>query len=794
MGGRCAVAVAAALWLGLILGGALEASGTHRGTAPVWLAGAAALAMLAERSPPRLATVALLAAVGLGGIARGALRADVFERRCASVPSDAVPRWLTVRVAGHPAREARDPTAIVEVADPRAGRLRGLVVRLRLPPGCTAEWGDRLEVLVQLDPLPARRNPGGYSARESGESAGIAAQGRALAARPVHARGWPRATVTRWRRAVEGSLRAHLDSSARELVAPLLIGDRSGLSPELGAEFRASGLTHLLALSGMHVTWLAGIAGAIAAASGAGPRGRAAGAAACALFYVGIAGPVPSLVRAALTEWMRCGARIAGRALDPVQALAVSAIGALVTAPAWAGDLGFQLSCAATLGLVTIGRWLAERGEARSRIARGAIAALAPTIAAQVAALPLLVARFNTLPWTGLLSNLVAVPVSGLLLASAWLGVALECVAPGAGRPWLLACEPLAHALRVIAGVSSRLPAASFATGAEPSVAWLAGAGAVLLSLSLAPIGVATPPPRDRHRRIVAARGLGGLCVALALVMAATAKPLRPPPGRWWMVVLDVGQGDAIALGFEDGWWLVDAGPRSPRYDAGQSVVAPFFRWAGVRRLEVMALTHDDGDHTGGAAAVARALRVGRVLAPVALPGVAGPSARFAAVAAGRGDTVRRRPRGIVRWPPRGAALRADNAASLVLEIGEPAARALLAADVDSTVEESLAVAGPFAVLKVAHHGSGSSSGSRFLAQAGARHAVISSGRRNPHGHPHPLAIARLVAAGAAVHRTDRLGAVWIELSTDGARLIDWRRGPPSRDPPAGVVARSPSR
>ena len=86
----------------------------------------------------------------------------------------------------------------------------------------------------------------------------------------------------------------------------------------------------------------------------------------------------------------------------------------------------------------------------------------------------------------------------------------------------------------------------------------------------------------------MAALGLGALATGLALVLAATTRPLAPPPGRSWIVVLDVGQGDAIALGFEDGWWLVDAGARSPRYDAGESAVVPFFRWAGVRSLRFL--------------------------------------------------------------------------------------------------------------------------------------------------------------------------------------------------------------
>jgi competence protein ComEC len=264
-----------------------------------------------------------------------------------------------------------------------------------------------------------------------------------------------------------------------------------------------------------------------------------------------------------------------------------------------------------------------------------------------------------------------------------------------------------------------------------------------------------------------------------------------------WVVVLDVGQGDAIALGFADGWWLVDAGGRAPRFDAGESTVLPFLRWAGVRRLETLALTHDDSDHVGGAPAVRRGLGVTRVLASPSFPGAPGPGPRFGAAAAARGDTLREAPLVRVLWPPRpppagardtAAAPVSDNDAGLVLEVGSGAGRALLLADVDSTVERALVVAPGVALLKVAHHGSGSSSGATFLAALAARLAAISCGLHNAFGHPTAGALARLAAAGAEIHRTDREGALWFELSARGARRLDWRHG----EPAASLAGRRP--
>ncbi len=778
MGGRCAIPVAVAVWLGLLWGARLDT-----------VAGALALgialpfALVAWRAPDRTGTVALLVAFALAATARGAAHRAALERARVGLDlPDALFR-VSGRVVEPPQRESGEPLAVVAVIDASPPIARGARVRLRLPAGSAAEWGDRLEALASLELPPRLRNPGGFDARGAADAGSLAATGRALDDAVLSGRGFdalPRLTVARWRRAIEARFARHLTAEARELVTPLVIGDRSALSPDLNARLRASGLIHLLALSGLHVTWLAALARGASASLGAGVRARALAGGLCAVFYVGIAGPLPSLMRAAAGEGLLAAARLLDRALDPAQALAISAAVLLSLAPSWAGDLGFQLSFAATLGLVAVGPWLA----ARCGRWRPLAAPFLPTLSAQLTAMPLLIARFHALSWVGALANLLAVPVSGLLLTAAWLAAVVDLALPGSGRLGFDACEALAAALRAIASLAARAPGAMLGLGPECGIAVCAALGAVLLVVAL-------PEPRDVEggrcpvsRPRVAGAGLGASFSALALLLAVTAAPLRPQPGRWWLIALDVGQGDALAVGFEDGWWLVDAGPRTPHVDAGEMVVLPFLRWAGVRRLEALVLTHDDGDHTGGAPAVRHGVSVVRVLAPVARPGVPGPALRFGAETLARGDTLRLAPLALVRWPPRpperGAdGRRTDNAAGLVIEVGEARGRALLAADVDSTVEESLAVVPDVALLKVAHHGSASSSGASFLARARARHALLSCGRRNPFGHPDPRVVERLRAAGAAIHRTDREGALWFELSDRGARRLDWRRAEP---------------
>ncbi|MBI5711504.1 MAG: DNA internalization-related competence protein ComEC/Rec2 [Candidatus Eisenbacteria bacterium] len=785
MGGRCAVAMALAVWGGLVLGGGLQIP-----AALAALTAAASFAALALRAPDRTGTVALLAALALAGAARGAGHRALLSCQRAAIGADGTPWRIEGRLAGPPPRESGEPTGVLVVERARPPLAAGTRVRLRLPEGSTVEWGDRVQALARLELPPGARNPGGFDARAAADAAALAATGRAFTAIALPGGGagaWPGLTVARWRRALERRLDAGLSPEARELVVPLVLGDRSGLSSDLNADLRAAGLIHLLALSGLHVMWLAAVARGLAAALGGGVRARALAGALCAALYAGIAGPLPSLMRAATGETLGAIARLRGCALDPVQALAVSALVLLTVAPGWADDLGFQLSCAATLGLATVGPWL----DGCAGRARRWLAPFIPTASAQLTALPLLLARFHAVSWVGALSNLLAVPVAGLLLVAAWLAAVSEIALPGAGRLWAGACEVLAALLRAIATGAARLPGAMVSAGAEPGVLACAWTGAALLALALP--GPRTLDARDRAPPAprVAAALAGALALAVALACVATARPLRPPQGRAWLVALDVGQGDALALGFDDAWWLVDAGPRTPGFDAGQTLVAPFLRWAGVRRLGWLLLTHDDGDHVGGAGAVCRAVSVERIGAPPEHPRAPGPGERFGAVALARGDTLRGSPPAVILWPPprdepaappAGRPLTsADNAAGLVLQVGEAGGRALFLADVDSTVEESLAVAPGVLILKVAHHGSASSSGARFLARVRPALALLSVGARNHFGHPSPVVLGRLAAAGTQVRRTDREGALWLEWSREGVQLLEWRAGEPCR-------------
>jgi competence protein ComEC len=773
MGARIAFAPALAMWAGTLAGLLFVPSLSW-----AWLAGAGIAGIVTLRLPmARAVHASVLTAFALAGCVLGGAHARTIEAQRARIEAGDGLFRLDVRVRGPGARGGEWIEAEVRAARPPL--IAGTRLRLRLPDGQRAGWGDRLLVLAGIEVAPGRRNPGGFDARVADFARGIAGRGRIHAVAAHDSTGaamWTRSTLVRWRRAIERTLEAHLGETARAYATPLMTGDRSDMPPAQRARLRDAGLAHLLALSGLHVSWLAWLARATVIVAGGGLVARAVAGALSALGYLGLAGPLPSLSRAAVTECAGAAARASQRALDPLQSLGLAILALLAWRPGWALDFGFQLSCAATFGLIVVGA-APEAPEWRSGW-RGAIGMpLRATGAAQLAATPLLVAHFHGLSWSVWVANLLAVPLAGLMLGLLWFAVLIESALPGAAAPLWAACEACAFALDAIAAACASLPFAWVPCGARAAVIACAAGGAVLFAAG-----------RLKGRSLIERTGfesvtrmrvrvLGAVLVATAFLLAWLPSPLRPPAGHAWVVALDVGQGDAIALGTPRGWWLIDAGPRAPGYDAGESVVVPFFRWAGERAIEGLIVTHLDADHAGGAGAVWRAFDPAFVASPDSGAAAHRPPRGVALTPIAAGDTLTRDPSLSVLWPRAGTPHADRNSGSAVLVLDVAGGRALFTADADSNVEARLDPGGVIHLLKAGHHGARSSSGASFLARLRPREAVISAGRTNPFGHPHPETLARLAAAGTRVRRTDLDGAIWYELSEEGVRVLDWRQG-----------------
>jgi competence protein ComEC len=730
--------------------GIAVASWTPPGLA--WLGGAAAVLVCAGLvAAARLvaATAWLVVAVS----ALGALRAMPLPLPPDHVGRLPLPVSATVegRLAGEPRAlgpdRARAQLDVERVeGEARSGRVQ-ITIHGELPPLVD---GQRVRAPLRLDRPLGFHNPDGpdHAARLRRE--GIHAVAGVRADRLLLLDDPGRAWSARTRQAATDSIARALPEVSAALLAGLLLGDRSQLPEDVDEQFRVAGVYHVLAVSGFNVGL---VAGAVFALLGFVRGGRRLAALAAGIAVVGFAlivGPEPSVLRAVAMAVLVLGAVLLDREASVVNSLALAALVILAVRPHDLLDPGFQLSFAATLGIVV------------APMPRGLVAgALAVSLAAQLAVTPIALLHFNQLSTLAPVVNLAIVPLAAACTMLGLVGVALSPVTTAGATAFLDAAWPLLLAMRGVVALAAAVPGALLHLPAPPWTAIAAYAAGLALALTW---WRWRPHAADRARRAGAA--------ALVLVGAAAAIEawpyLRPPDGLLRVAVLDVGQGDAIVIQTPGGEMvLVDAGPGGPmRIDAGERVVAPFLWNRGVLGLAVAATTHGDTDHAGGMPFVLRHFEAAERWTPATRP--AEPrwigGVRLEALAATA-------PLGAARGRTAGRT-RAVNEEGLVLRVDHGAVSFLLAADVGAATEAAL-LAGRAAVgatvLKVAHHGSRGSTTPEFLQAVRPRIAVISVGARNAYGHPAGSTLDRLTAAGARVYRTDRDGAILFE--TDGAAL-----------------------
>ena len=555
---------------------------------------------------------------------------------------------------------------------------------------------------------------------------------------------------------------APLPEAERGLLPGLVVGDTSRLDPAVRDDFRVVGLTHLTAVSGTNVAIVTGAVLLLCRRTGLGLRSSPVVAAVALAGFVVLARPSPSVLRAAVMGVVGLVALSSGHRSAAMPALATAVLVLVLVDPDLAAAPGFALSVLATAGLLVLAPgWR----EALARRLPGWLAdALAVPAAAQVACGPVVVALSSTLGLMSVPANLLAVPavapatVAGVvaaLLAPVWLPAAQAVAWLG----WL----PTAWLVQV-SRAGADVPGAS--------VPWPSGMrGALLLAgLTL----VLLPLLRVRRWRRVVAAGSAGVTVATSVL--AVVRPAWPPPG-WFLVVCDVGQGDAVVLNAGPGSAVVvDTGPDPPAVDRCLSQLE-------VRSVPVVLLTHDHADHVDGLPGVLRGRRTGLVqVGPLDEPEQqAADVARHAAEAGvplGRPALGERRAAGALMWEVvapgrRFSGTSSDpNNSSLVVRVTVEGTTVLLTGDVEPEAQRDLLRRGVDLradVLKVPHHGSDHQE-PEFLDAVGASVVLTSVGAGNTYGHPSADTLGRLVAGGARSFRTDLDGDV--ALTNRGGRLV----------------------
>ncbi len=682
--------------------------------------------------------------------------------------------WRAERVAASPvadlaSRRASVDAELVVTTDPRllSGRFsdavffRGRLTRVGAP-GMSLRGG--LPILVSGEPEDVDLRLGQRLA-VSGRLGPAPDSGLTAVLRletPARVIGTP-AFWWRGADAVRRSLRASVQrvrQPDRELVPSLVVGDDAGLDPTLAEDFRTTGLTHLLAVSGTNLTLTLGFLLAAGRLLGVRGRGRYALGLAGIVGFVVLARPEPSVLRAAVMGTVALLSLGPGDARRGPRALGVSVLGLLLLDPWLAASPGFALSVLATAGIVFVGP---PTSAALGRWLPGWLAdALAVPWSAQLACTPVIAGLSGQVSLVAVVANLLVAPVVGPATVLGLGGAVTGLVWSDGGRfvgtlaGWTVAW------LVVVARRGASVPL--------PAIDWDTSVVALAL-LALACAGVAAMAPLAwRHR------GAGvASCLALVVVVL-TPTSLRPgPPSDWVMVVCDVGQGDALVLRAGPGAAVVvDAGP-DPR------AVDRCLRRLDVRIVPLVVLTHFHADHVTGLAGVVHGRSVGTVeVTPLADP-PAGVMVVEATVGSSGLPVVRSTYGGVVRigdvslqtlWPLPGQSVigpgdgSTANNASIVLLARVAGVSLLLCGDLEPTGQEELARRYPdlrVDVLKVPHHGSRYQD-LPFLTGLEARLALVSVGADNTYGHPATATLDALERSGAEVSRTDLDGDLVVVL------------------------------
>jgi competence protein ComEC len=544
-----------------------------------------------------------------------------------------------------------------------------------------------------------------------------------------------------------------------------MLGGYHGIKREVVKDFTATGLVHILSVSGAHIAL---VAGAILWLGGRLRLKRellALTAAGAVTAYALLAGLTPPVVRALIMGIIALAAVGLGREKDTPQALALAALLMLAHQPGLLYDVSFQLSFSATTGLVLLYRRTAERLGFLPKWLAGALAA---TIAAQLGALPFMAWYFNAISLSSLLAGILIIPFVEIILIAGILAGIAGLAAPLLGKLLLVLCAQLigvavslTAVLAALPGSLIHMPAMGVATGViyYLMIAWIYG---------YSPAGLPGPAAVARRWPQVAVGALALITVATA-ALSWTPRPVQ-------VHFIDVGQGDATLITTPYGRSvLIDTGGsgQQAEYDIGERVVVPYLKHYGITAVDYLVLTHGHADHAGGAAGVASALPVKNIILPPdevtpAIQALRRAAAGQPVALAYTGQTFNLD--GVAfSMLHTGGTDREETSGVVRVDYGRHSF--LITGDLGSGGEQLLLARrlAPGSVLKVAHHGSKHSTTKDFLKVYSPDFAVISAGYNNRFGHPHSETLIRLAERNIQVYRTDRHGA--IVFSTDGDTL-----------------------
>ncbi len=721
------------------------------------IAASAAAVGAVFRLPPKLRLA--LVAIALGGLGFwwGGLRLHELDRSyLATRVGD--PAGATVVVTG---AASVSPYAVRVQADAR--RFDGVELRervlLELPAGRAPPQGAVLDLRAR--PVAPRGPETGFDERGWLERRGIHVVLHASG--PWHVvgrRGGIGGVGDRLRTEIGNALSLGTTGERRSLVIGVVLGADQGIDPDLRAAFKASGLYHLLAVSGQNIVLIGfGVLGLTYVVG----LGRAVGhtlAIVAILAYALAVGWQPSVVRAAVAGSLASLAWLLSRPSDRWHTMAMGAVVLLAWTPRSLLEPGFQLSFAA-VGAIFLALPRLRRLHEGYPLPAPLVEVVGISAACGIVTAPILWLQFGTIPLWTVPANALAEPAMPILLGCGLGAAVLAPVVP----PAAVALSWIAGAAAAWIAFSARLVASLPYAQTSSRTVVLVGAG-----LAAGAVGLRLVPPYRRSGTVV---------IAVALVpltwlgwWALHPPPTWSPPTGLRVSFLDVGQGDGILLETRAGAMLVDAGPPEARVDRQ-------LRRMGLHSLAAIVISHAHRDHVGGVPAVLRSLAVGAVIDPMQ-PGQGIDERTMRATARRLGVPLR--PARVGRryalgrlhlrilWPDHaGSPDENPHLHGAVVLASYGAIDLLLTGDSESEVTRGLPLRA-VEVLKVAHHGSSDPGLAEQLRVLRPRVAMISVGAHNDYGHPRADTLAALHARpGLAVYRTDESGRIVLE--SDGRSL-----------------------
>ncbi len=658
--------------------------------------------------------------------------------------------------------------------------------------------GDRIRASARLGSGASFRNFGAFSYERHLQGLGVhrrASTKSSLLVARAHPEpaGSVRARISRVRLRIQAEIERRFPapdgmdiSPAGAVLEALLLGEDGRMDEATVDNLQKTGLYHLFAISGGHIAILNVLLFSLFRLVRLSRRTSSLALGVFLVFYTVLVEGSPSVMRATLMTWAVIAGRLLWKDVHILNMIAASAFVLLLANPSSLFDAGFRLTYAATLSIVLLTPPLL-RVLPRLPLKTTELAVLSLTAA--LGATPIIAASFNRVSLSGLVLNLAAVPLVGLIMGLGYAWLPFAALVPAAAAAPAAALGLL---VEVFFRVSRSLDALPFLSFRVPTPAPAVLAGYYLF------LGLTLVRPRFRAQRPAA---IGSFLLFLALLVTS---PFRAPCPELRVTLIDVGQGESVLIEFPGRRsMLIDGGGLTgSAFDVGERVVSPVLWRKGLKRVDTLVLTHAHPDHLSGLVAVARNFRVGELWEGPAPP-LEGLYAELRR-SLGPGTVRRRVGRGSrfaegpvvieVLHPPLGPApgpLPAGNEDSLVIRMTYGRVTFLFTGDTGAPTERALMVSGAAlgaTVLKAGHHGSAASTSPGFLAAVRPLVVLVSAGEGNTYGFPSPEVLARCREAGAEVLRTDLDGAV--EIGTDGRTLRARRAASESRkeDPDSGLT------